>query len=227
MSRHQPIDASPWSRIRENYVGASRLALDELATLEPPITRGKLLLWHGPPGCGKTNALRALAHEWREWCALHLVTDPDVLLNHGANYLTDVLMASDHGIRKGREWKLVVLEDTGELFPADAQARLGQGLSRILNASDGLLGMESKTLFLVTTNEPLGRLHPAVHRPGRCLAEVEFGPFCVEQSNSWLDARETDERVSAAKSLAELFAIANGEGLGNGHRAKRPIGFAA
>ena len=40
----------------------------------------------------------------------------------------------------GPRWRLVVLEDSGELLAADARALAGQALTRLLNLSDGLLG---------------------------------------------------------------------------------------
>ena len=42
---------------------------------------GRLILWHGMPGTGKTHALRALAWEWRRWCDFHYVTDPEELFD--------------------------------------------------------------------------------------------------------------------------------------------------
>ena len=39
-----------------------------------------------------------------------------------------------------RAWRLLVLEDAGELMAASARAEVGQGLSRLLNLTDGLLG---------------------------------------------------------------------------------------
>ena len=36
------------------------------------------------------------------------------------------------------------------------------------------------------TNEPLERLHPAIARPGRCLAEIHVGPFPVAEAAAWL-----------------------------------------
>jgi ATP-dependent 26S proteasome regulatory subunit len=72
---------------------------------------------------------------------------------------------------------MLVLEDTGELLSIDAKERAGQGLSRLLNAVDGLLGQGSRVLLLITTNEELGALHPAVTRPGRCASQVEFFPL--------------------------------------------------
>jgi hypothetical protein len=107
-------------------------------------------------------------------------------------------------------WRLLVLEDTGELLVADAKERVGQGLSRFLNLVDGLIGQGLRTMVLVTTNESVGRLHPAVSRPGRCMATVEFGPLSALEANRWL-AERTDARVSTTTTLAELYAIASGQ----------------
>lgn len=39
-----------------------------------------------------------------------------------------------------KRWRLLVLEDCGEFLRADAKQEMGQGLSRLLNLTDGLLG---------------------------------------------------------------------------------------
>ena len=44
---------------------------------EPDRLDGRVLLLHGPPGTGKTTALRALADVWRSWCRLEVVVDPE------------------------------------------------------------------------------------------------------------------------------------------------------
>lgn len=121
--------------------------------------------------------------------------------------------------------KLIVLEDSGELRSTTARAEAGQGLSRFLNLTDGLLGQGVELLVLITSNEPLGTLHPAVTRRGRCLAEIEFGPLAAEEANRWLTSHECPRRVASELSLAELYAVARREEP----RAltRRPIGFAA
>ena len=68
----------------------------------------------------------------------------------------------------------VPFEDADELLRADAKRATGQSLSRLLNVADGFIGQGVNAIVHITANEPLGRLHPAVVRPGRCLAEVEF-----------------------------------------------------
>jgi len=116
-----------------------------------------------------------------------------------------------------------VLEDAGELLAADARAIAGQALSRLLNLSDGLLGEGLRAIVLVTTNEPLRRLHPAVVRPGRTWAEVEFAALSAGEANGWLEASGADARVTRDVSLTELFALAGGRGL----VSRSTVGFAA
>ena len=86
---------------------------------------GRLILWHGVPGTGKTHALRALAWEWRRWCDFHYVTDPEELFG-SPKYMLDVLLDEDDD---DSGWRLLILEDTGELLALDAGYQSGQGLS--------------------------------------------------------------------------------------------------
>ena len=205
------IIAPSWSEIRDNYEASAREALDELMAARGP-GPGGLLLWHGDPGTGKSYALRALSREWRGWCDTHFITDAEAFLGT-TSYLLDALARSvpaDRGIGGGPRWRLVVLEDSGELLAADARAVAGQALSRLLNLSDGLLGEGLRVIVLVTTNEPLRRLHPAVVRPGRTWMELEFGKLSVEEADAWLGARETARRVERATTLAELYAGTRG-----------------
>jgi hypothetical protein len=73
------LEVPRWPHIAGNYSAATRGELDGLMKLERP-SSGKLLLWNGPAGTGKTYALRALAQAWSPWCELHYVSDPEALL---------------------------------------------------------------------------------------------------------------------------------------------------
>ena len=108
------------------------------------------------------------------------------------------------------KWRLLILEDTGELLAADARLQAGQGLSRFLNVVDGLIGQGLRILVLVTTNEELGALHPAIARPGRCAANILFRRIAPEQANEWLRSRNDEKTVSEPITLAALYAIAEG-----------------
>src|SRR5438874_388742 len=65
------IEVPAWHEIAANYPASLRSALAPLLDAAwRPDGNGRLLLWHGVPGTGKTFALRALAWEWRDWCSL-------------------------------------------------------------------------------------------------------------------------------------------------------------
>jgi hypothetical protein len=204
--RHRDIQAPSFDDIAVNYASGVRLALERLLATRDP-ERGRLILWRGAPGTGKSHALRALAREWKEWCSAQFIIDPDELLGRSAGYMLDVLSWDGDDDR----WRLLILEDSGELIASDARAVTGQALSRLLNVADGLLGQGTRTLLLITTNEPVRRLHPATRRPGRCLADIEFTPLEVAEANAWLEARGQRERVSEPATLAELFGYAEGD----------------
>ena len=79
-----------------------------------------------------------------------------------------------------------------------------------------MIGQGLRVLVLVTTNEEIKTLHPAVARPGRCAANVRFEPLSREEALSWLGAHGSEAQVTSATTLASLYALAEGLDPGEG-----------
>jgi len=211
-SSYSDLILPSWDEIAPNYPEPTRTQLDELMALGPPSNdslEGKLILFHGPPGCGKTFAIRALFRSWCEWCAPELLIDPESAFGE-TRYLIQLLRSTAHQEPGSAErlWRVLVAEDADKYLGADARASDNPALDRLLNVSDGLIGQGSRLLYLLTTNSELAVLHSALVRPGRNLGVVEFRKFSPDEGHRWLGA---DGPIPKGElSLAELFSIRNG-----------------
>lgn len=227
-SRLRMIESANWADIEPNYGGDVRAELGRLMGPDfRPGENGQLLLWQGSPGTGKTWALRALASEWSDWAEFSYITDPDAFFVSDPSYMIDVLLQDSYeqltpdgdvvtDTKAGGKWRVLILEDTGELLAANAKDAYGQGLSRLLNVVDGMVGQGLRVLAVLTTNDELDDLHPAAVRPGRCASQITFGTLSAEEAREWLAAKvaggnDRFDDVTEPQSLAELYARAGGD----------------
>jgi hypothetical protein len=173
-------------------------------------------------GRGSPRSCGALAREWRGWCKVEFVLDPELLFKN-SSYLLHVLLREDEEESltgeddDDRPWRLLLIEDCDELIKAEAKEATGQGLSRLLNVTDGLVGDGLRLLVCITTNESFRRLHPAVARPGRCLVNLEVPAFPAIEASRWLG-----RPVRGDSTLAELFQLRDGGGLTPVEPGERP-----
>uniref|UniRef100_A0A1I8PJS9 Mitochondrial chaperone BCS1 n=1 Tax=Stomoxys calcitrans TaxID=35570 RepID=A0A1I8PJS9_STOCA len=136
-----------------------------------PYRRGYLL--HGPPGCGKSSFITALAGELEYGICL---------LNLSERGLTDDRL--NHLLNVAPEQSIILLEDIDAAFASREevaqQKSAYEGLNRVtfsglLNCLDGVASTEARIVFM-TTNY-IDRLDPALIRPGRVDVQ-EYVGYC-------------------------------------------------
>lgn len=224
-SFNKRIVVPPWDKILGNYPDKLVKKYGPVvAWKQPPDGAGRLILMHGDPGVGKTYAIRAMAWEWRKWAKFHYIVDPENLFGEPSYLLTLMSdIADDDDTIDAGKHNILILEDTGELLAQDAKQRTGQGLSRLLNLVDGIMGQGTNLLVLITTNESISTLHPAVSRPGRCLANFNFPTFSAEEAAEWFKAKGIINKVHKSRTLAEMYAEAENRTQLN--EDERRVGF--
>jgi len=137
-------------------------AREQLKALQFQARKG--LLFHGPPGTGKTYTIHYLASQLPNHTTLLLTAEQVTLLGEYFR-LARFLQPS-----------MVVIEDV-DLIARERTHMHGPGeevlLNKLLNEMDGLRE-DAEVLFILTTNRP-DQIEPAlVSRPGRIDQAIEF-----------------------------------------------------
>lgn len=226
------ISVPAWKNIQNNYEENTADQLRYLVEDFHGTTGGQLIIMSGVPGTGKSYFLRALLYSWRDWCTAEYILDPENLFGGAQGYMADVVLRDSYdeeteemGDDSGK-WKLLILEDSGELLVEDAKEHTGQGLSRLLNLVDGLIGQGLRVLVMITTNEEFTKLHPAVSRDGRCAASIEFRAFSREKASKWMNGSAPKLPDGKDKfTLAELFALTKGTTVKKLEKESAKFGF--
>ncbi len=165
-----------------------------------------LILFHGEPGTGKTYYIRHLLRKMKTLNKAVIYMPPnmvDHLVDPG--FMTFITHQVKHFQTKGLRCVLLIEDAEPLLVARDADTRI-QGITNLLNMTDGLLNDMLKIQIICTFNVNLKQLDKALLRPGRLTARKEFTALPAFEANILAHQLGIKHVFHHPATLSEIYA---------------------
>ena len=172
-----------------------------------------LVLLHGTPGTGKTHYLKFLASKIKDKRVLFI---PPFL----ADFITSPEMTPFLIQNAG---SVLFIEDAERVI-TDRNAGGSNGVSNILNITDGILSDILNIQIVATFNMDKAKIDSALLRKGRLIAEHKFDALPVEDSQALIDSLGFEHTADKPMTLTEIYNLSEVE-YKTEEKSKPTIGF--
>jgi SpoVK/Ycf46/Vps4 family AAA+-type ATPase len=167
--------------------------------LNEPKSKGLVLL-HGTPGTGKTHYLKYLASKIKNKRVLFI---PPFL----ADFITSPEMTPFLIQNAG---SVLFIEDAERVI-TDRNNGGGNGVSNILNITDGILSDILNIQIVATFNMDKAKIDSALLRKGRLIAEHKFDALPIEDAQSLIDSLGYKHTADKPMTLTEIYNLSEVE----------------
>jgi len=171
-----------------------------------------LVLLHGTPGTGKTHYLKYIASKVKDKRVLFIppyladfITSPE---------MTPFLIQNSNSI--------LFIEDAERVI-TDRNNGGANGVSNILNITDGILSDILKIQIVATFNMDKAKIDSALLRKGRLIAEHKFDALPIEDANNLLKHLGKKYEATKPMTLTEIYNVEETEYKSEDKYS--PIGF--
>ncbi len=170
-----------------------------IGKLNEPKSKGLVLL-HGTPGTGKTHYLKYLASKIKNKRVLFI---PPFL----ADFITSPEMTPFLIQNAG---SVLFIEDAERVI-TDRNTGGGNGVSNILNITDGILSDILNIQIVATFNMDKKKIDEALLRKGRLIAEHKFDALPTEDAQALIDHLGFDYKTDKPMTLTEIYNLSEVE----------------
>lgn len=171
-----------------------------------------IILLHGSPGTGKSWYVRRLIRDLAKYKKNILYMPNNMIDMLGTPTFNDFLIDwAEDNMEDGYNKKfgiLLVIEDAERvLIKREINQYGADGVSNILNSSDGILNDFLNIQVLATFNSDIENIDEAILRKKRMLSIREFKKLSVKQSQLIIDHYEIGYIAEEEMSLADIFSL--------------------
>jgi hypothetical protein len=169
-------------------------------------TKG-LVLFHGLPGTGKTYYIRHLLRKMASGKKAVIYMPPN-LVDHLVEpaFMTFLSGAVKDWNAEGN-FCVLLIEDAEPLLAKRQEGVRIQGVTNLLNMTDGLLNDMLNLQIICTFNVDLRKLDSALLRPGRLIARKEFKALNELDANLLAQRLGIRHHFNKPATLGEIYAL--------------------
>lgn len=165
-----------------------------------------LVLFHGLPGTGKTYYIRHLLREMALSNKKVIYMPPNMVDHLVEPSFMTFLTQTVNGYSAQGYFCVLLIEDAEPLLITRATENRIQGITNLLNMTDGILNDMLKLQIICTFNVELKQLDPALLRPGRLIARKEFKALNELDANLLAQRLGINFRFRKPTALSEIYA---------------------
>lgn len=179
-------------------------------------TEQGIVLFHSPPGCGKTFYIRRLLKEISVQNKIVLYIPNNMVEYLGTPAFNTFLFSmleseaemDNEAVGVSSPNILLVIEDAEKiLLKRETSPYSADGVSIILNSTDGILNDLLRIQVIATFNCDLNMIDEAILRPKRLIARREFKKLTIEESMKLIKHLNIKHDVTESMSLADIYAL--------------------
>jgi hypothetical protein len=192
-----------------------------VADLQSRDPSGRLAIFDGEPGTGKTYMIRGLLAAVPD--ALFVVVPAHLIPELGNPSMINALL--DTRRNKGEKPTVFLVEDADQCLAKRDDGNVS-AVSALLNLGDGILGSLMDIRLVCTTNLKTNELDGAVVRPGRLTRKINV-TYLEKKVAEALFERLTGKKVKIDEklTLAQVYSLARDNGWKPVQVTRRPMGF--
>jgi len=195
---------------RGNYEANTLRAYDEaVEELKSSSPAGRLTIFDGEPGTGKTYLVRAILDACPD--AMFVFVLPNMVDALASPSLIPLLIRrKNSGMTSGPI--VFILEDGDNVLTPRGKDNLSL-ISTLLNMTSGILGSMLDIRAIATTNSPKSEIDPALMRAGRLSQHMTVGALGQDHANKvFKRLTGKDGNINKAMTLANVYAMARSNG---------------
>ncbi len=167
-----------------------------------------LILFHGEPGTGKTYYIRHLLRSMANKNKIVIYMPPNMVDYMVEPQFMSFISNEVQQFSQENNFCVLLIEDAEPILASRSSDTRIQGVSNLLNMTDGLLNDMLNIQIICTFNVKVSKLDKALLRPGRLLARKEFKALPEFESNLLASRLGIKHHFTSASTLAEIYAKA-------------------